>query len=53
MKLVYIKEILHSNKKNLDYYVVRIALSENGVIIAKSSPILWLTKEQFDKYQNI
>lgn len=53
MKLVYIKEILHSNKKNQDYYVVRIALSENGVIIAKSSPVLWLTKEQFDKYQNI
>lgn len=53
MKLVYIKEILHSKKNNLDYYIVRIALSENGVIIAKSNPILWLTKEQFDKYQNI
>lgn len=51
MKLVYIKEILHSNKKNQDYYVLKLALEENGVIIAKSQPVIWLTKEQFDKYR--
>lgn len=50
VKLVYIKEILHSNKKDTDFYIIRIALQENGVIVAKSHPILWLTREQFDKY---
>lgn len=51
MKVVYIKEILHSDKKNKDYYVIRYALYENDVLIAKSEPIFWLTKEQFENFK--
>lgn len=49
MKLNYTFEILHSNKKNEDFYVVRLALVENGEILRKSQPILWITKEQYEK----
>lgn len=49
MKITYVYEILHSNKKNQDFYVVRLAVKENDDIIRKSEPLIWLTKEQFDK----
>lgn len=49
MKINYTFEILHSNKKNEDFYVVRLALVENGEILRKSQPILWITKEQYEK----
>ena len=49
MQLNYTFEILHSNKKNEDYYVVRLALTEKGEILRKSQPILWITKEQYEK----
>lgn len=49
MKISYTFEILHSNKKNEDFYVVRLALTDNGEILRKSQPILWITKEQYEK----
>lgn len=49
MKINYTFEILHSNKKNEDFYVVRLALTDNGEILRKSQPILWITKEQYEK----
>lgn len=49
MKIGYTFEILHSNKKNQDFYVVRLAVIEDGKILSKSSPILWITKEQYEK----
>ena len=49
MKINYTFEILHSNKKNEDFYIVRLALTENGEILRKSQPILWITKEQYEK----
>lgn len=49
MKINYTFEILHSNKKNIDYYVVRLALTEKGEILKKSQPLLWITKEQYEK----
>lgn len=49
MQLNYTFEILHSNKKNEDFYVVRLALTEKGEILRKSQPILWITKEQYEK----
>lgn len=49
MKVSYVYEILHSNKKNTDFYVVRLALFENGEVVRKSEPLIWLTKEQYDK----
>lgn len=49
VKITYTFEILHSNKKNEDFYVVRLALTENGLILRKSQPILWITKEQYEK----
>ena len=49
MQLNYTFEILHSSKKNEDFYVVRLALIEKGEILRKSQPILWITKEQYEK----
>lgn len=49
MKINYTFEILHSSKRNEDFYVVRLALTENGEILRKSQPILWITKEQYEK----
>lgn len=52
MKYVYIKESFEGVSKKTQikqtYYVIKLALCDNDVIIAKSQPILWLTKEQFD-----
>ena len=49
MKIKFTKEVLHSSKKDKDYYIVRYVLvDKNDSICAKSSPILWLTKEQYD-----
>lgn len=49
MKIVFVKEILHSTKKEKDYYCVRYALvDEKKNVIARSEPILWLTKEVFE-----
>lgn len=49
MQINYTFEILHSTKKNEDFYVVRLALVEKGEILRKSQPILWITKEQYEK----
>lgn len=49
MELKYTFEVLHSNKKEQDFYVVRLALIEKGEILRKSQPILWVTKEQYEK----
>lgn len=49
MQLNYTFEILHSTKKNEDFYVVRLALIEKGEILRKSQPLLWITKEQYEK----
>ena len=50
MKIIFIKETFHSDKKNKDYYVVRYALvnDKSRTIIVKSDPILWLTKDVYD-----
>lgn len=49
MKIVFIKESFHSDKKNKDYYVVRYALIDDKKnIIVKSDPLLWLSKEVYD-----
>lgn len=48
MKVTFIYEILHSSKKNEDFYVVRLALVDKGETIRKSQPLIWLTKEQYD-----
>ena len=49
MKVTFVYEILHSNKKNQDFYVVRLGIVENGEVIRKSEPLVWLTKEQYEK----
>lgn len=48
MKIGFTKEILHSTKKNEDFYVVRLVLFDNSNVLVKSRPLLWLTKEQYD-----
>lgn len=49
MKIIFIKETFHSDKKQKDYYVVRYALIDDKKnIIVKSDPLLWLTKEVYD-----
>lgn len=40
-----------TNQKT-DFYVVRLALLENDNIIRKSDPLIWLTKEQYDKLKS-
>lgn len=49
MQINYTFEVLHSSKRNEDFYVVRLALIEKGEILRKSQPILWITKEQYEK----
>lgn len=49
MKIMFIKEIIHSTKKDKDYYVVRYALiDEKKNILAKSDPLIWISKEVYD-----
>lgn len=49
MKIVFIKETFHSDKKQRDYYVVRYALvNDKKEVVAKSDPLLWLTKEVYE-----
>ena len=49
VKIIFVKEIIHSTKKDKDFYVVRYALvDESKNIIAKSEPIFWLSKENYD-----
>lgn len=49
MKIVFIKETFHSDKKQKDYFVVRYALVDKDKnIIVKSDPLLWLTKEVYE-----
>lgn len=49
MKIIFIKETFHSEKKQKDYYVVRYALIDDKKnIIVKSDPLLWLTKQVYD-----
>lgn len=49
MKVTFIYEILHSSKKNQDFYVVRMALVDKGETLRKSDPLLWITKEQYEE----
>ena len=49
MQINYTFEVIHSSKKNEDFYVVRLALVEKGEILRKSQPLLWITKEQYEK----
>ena len=44
----YFTGISKKTNKKEDYYVVRLAVVENGNIIRKSKPLIWLTKEQYD-----
>lgn len=49
MKIVFVKDIIHSTKRDKDYFVVRYALvNEKKEIVAKSSPLLWLSKEMYE-----
>ena len=49
MKIVFVKEIIHSNKKNQDFYVIRYALiNEKKETITKSEPLLWVSKDVYD-----
>lgn len=51
MKVVFIKDTLHSFKKDKDFYCIRYALvDEKNNVLAKSEPLLWLTKEQYDNF---
>lgn len=51
MKVIYIKEEIVSSKKSKTFYVVRYGLvDENNNVVSKSSPIFWLSKEDYDKF---
>lgn len=54
MRISYTYEVLHSTKKDQDFYVVRIALvDKDNTILRKSQPLLWITKEQFEKLSSL
>lgn len=42
------KGIRKKTNQEEDFYVVRLGLVENGKVIRKSEPLIWLTKEQYD-----
>lgn len=40
----------HSKNKDVDYYAVRvIVIDDKGNIVSTSRPLLFLTKEQYEK----
>lgn len=52
MKIHFIKEIIHSTKKDKDYYVIRYALVDSkGNIVAKSDPLIWIKDK--DVYESL
>lgn len=42
------KGVSKKTNKEEDFFVVRLGLIENGNVIRKSQPLIWLTKEQYD-----
>lgn len=50
MSIVFVPEKFHSEKKNQDFYVVKIAYAKDGIVLRKSQPILWLTAEQYEDF---
>lgn len=49
MKINFTKEIIHSNKQDKDFYVVRYVLvNEKKEIIAKSQPLFWVSKDVYE-----
>lgn len=49
MKFNFITEKLHSNKKNQDFYAVKLALTDkDNKVLQKSQVIMWLSKEQYE-----
>lgn len=50
MSIKFFPDIIHSNKKNEDFYVIRVGLFDGETLVKKSEPILWLTKEMYDKF---
>lgn len=48
MKCTFIYEVLHSNKRDEDFYVVRLAIKDGDEIVRKSKALIWLTKEQYE-----
>lgn len=49
MKLQFVPEKLHSNKKNEDYYCVKLAVVNDKQILQKSNVLMWITKEQYEQ----
>lgn len=50
VKITYVKEVIHSSKRNEDFYAIRLVLMDDkGNVIAKEKNVsLWLTKEQYE-----
>lgn len=49
LKLQFVPEKLHSNKKGQDFYCVKLAVIKDDKVLQKSNVIMWLSKEQFDE----
>lgn len=49
MKIIFLPEKLHSNKKNEDYYCVKLGVCDDkNNILQKSNVLMWITKEQYE-----
>ena len=54
MKLVYHYYMVHSEKKDSDFYYVALDLVDsNGVVLSKGSPILWISEDQYKELMKI
>lgn len=54
MKFVYQYYMIHSKKKDKDYYYVSIDLvDKNGVVLFKGSPILWIDEDTYKQLTNV
>lgn len=49
----FVAEVVHSNKNNCDYYLLRACLYDGNTLIKKGVPIVWLSKEQYEAYASV
>lgn len=54
MKYVYVPVMIHSTKKDKDFFFIRVELrDESDKVISQSEPILWIEEDTYKKLLNI
>lgn len=56
MSIVFVTEKFEGKSRKTGemktFYVIKLGLQKDGVILTKSQPVLWLTQEQYDEYNS-